>query len=560
MWEAIAQNKRRSLVLLVIMGILTLVLGAAIGATIEPRQGPIFGIGIAFIAWIIQFNAAWFGGDSILLATAGARQIQKSDAPQLWNVVEEMTIASGLGQMPRVFVIDDSSPNAFACGRHPRHASVAVTTGLLKRLNRDELQGVIAHEIGHIVNFDIRYMTLAAVMVGTIALLSEIFWRSLRYSGRRSSSSSSRENKNGGQIMLIIFAVAIVLAILAPIIARLLYFACSRQREYLADASSARFTRYPEGLAGALEKIAPGAGPLDKDSQILTPLFIINPRQAVSGGGIFSTHPSTDKRIKILRSMAGAGLADYEAAYRAIEGERASLAARASMSADAHVAKRAPYYAGPAGPPATTGPAAAAQKAVAGIATGAAVLAGGAAAWDHEAPHSRPSSLAPAAGGAAGFAAVPERGGAAPGFGAPPGYGVAAGMVPGMGGGVADHAREVTRFIDTLNGVRVLQCQCGLAIKVPANLMVPYLMCPKCGRKHPANLAPAALPTNRLGGNPSSPGGNPTWPPSGGARPTPAAWPPPSASGPRGGASSKPPVTPISPNQIPTVRPPARRP
>jgi heat shock protein HtpX len=191
---------------------------------------------------------------------------------------------------------------------------VAVTTGLLHRLNRDELQGVIAHEIAHIKNRDVHFMTLAAVMLGSIVILSELFWRALRFGGRRSSRASAR---GGGQAQLLLVIVALVLAVLGPLLARLLYFAISRKREYLADACGAQFTRYPEGLAAALEKISQARIPLTCANKVNAPLFIINPL-AASGfsGGLFATHPPTAERIRILRSMTGAGLADYEQAYR----------------------------------------------------------------------------------------------------------------------------------------------------------------------------------------------------------------------------------------------------
>ena len=198
---------------------------------------------MALVIWLIMALVALIGGDSVLLHTAGAYHIDKEDAPRHLNVVEEMTIASSLGSMPRVYIIEDDAPNAFAVGRNPEKAAVAVTSGLLKRLTRDELQGVVAHEIGHIRNLDVRFMTLAAVMVGSIVLLSEVFMHYLWFGGGRRSSS----RKGGGQAQIILLVVGILAAILAPIVARMLYFACSRRREYLADASAAQFTRFPDG-------------------------------------------------------------------------------------------------------------------------------------------------------------------------------------------------------------------------------------------------------------------------------------------------------------------------
>jgi heat shock protein HtpX len=280
------------------------------------------------------------GGDAILLRSARARLISKHDAPRLWNVTEEMTIASGLAGMPRIYIIDDPEPNAFAVGRKPEAAAVAVTTGLLKRLNRDELQGVVAHEIAHVRNLDVRFMTIAAVMVGSIVLISDLFFRSLWHGGFGGRRSSSR---GGGQAQLIILVVVIALAILAPIFARLLYFACSRRREYLADASAARFTRFPNGLASALEKISRKAGSSKKVNRALAPMYIVNPLQARSLTGWFSTHPPTTERIKILRSMGGrAGYVDYEAAFKKVTGTATSGLSQQTLDAEESISARTP--------------------------------------------------------------------------------------------------------------------------------------------------------------------------------------------------------------------------
>ena len=276
MWEAIQSNKRRSWYLIGLMGAMLVGLGFGVGYFYAPGMGGAVGAVAALILWLVLLLVAFAGGDSILLASAKAREIRKEDAPQLWNIVEEMAIASGLGRMPRIYIIDDDAPNAFAVGRNPEKAAVAVTSGLLRRLNRDELQGVIAHEIAHIQNLDVRFMTLASVMIGAIVLIADMFLRSLWYGGGRRRSSSSR---GGGQAQLVILGVALLLAVLAPLAAQLLYFACSRRREYLADACGARFTRYPEGLASALEKIAAKAGQGSKVNRSLAPLYIVNPLQ-----------------------------------------------------------------------------------------------------------------------------------------------------------------------------------------------------------------------------------------------------------------------------------------
>ncbi|MBX3397034.1 MAG: M48 family metallopeptidase [Phycisphaerae bacterium] len=286
------------------------------GWTRNPRvllnAGGLIGTGVAMVVWITLAGVAFFGGDRAILWAAGGHEISREAAPRVWNVVEEMTIAAGLPKPPRVFLIDDDGMNAFAVGLSPDHAAVAVTAGLVKRMNRDELQGVVAHEIAHIHNYDIRFMTLASIMVGSIVIVSETFLRSVWYSTPRRSSSSGKNS--GGQALLLI--VAVIFAVLAPVAAHILYFACSRKREYLADACAARFTRYPPGLASALEKIG-RAGPTAVDvSKSLVPLYIANPKQPMSASSVFATHPPLKKRIAILRSMSGAGYVDYENAFR----------------------------------------------------------------------------------------------------------------------------------------------------------------------------------------------------------------------------------------------------
>jgi heat shock protein HtpX len=344
MWEAIRQNRRRSYFLISLMALILIALGASIGMYIHP-QGAVFGAAAAVVIWLILWLIAVAGGDGILLASVNARAIEKEDAPQLWNVVEEMTIASGLSRMPRVCVIDDTRLNAFAVGRKPEKAAIAVTYGLLRKLNRDELQGVVAHEIGHIRNLDVKFMTLAGVMIGAIVLISDIFLRGLFYGGGRRRSSS----RGGGQGAAIMLVVAVVLAIVGPIFAQLLYFACSRRREYLADASSARFTRYPDGLASALEKISerpPSAFRAKanaKANRVMAPMYIVNPLQAKAAFSLSSTHPPTEKRIQILRSMGNqAGFAAYEAAYRDATGAKGACIDARTLEADAGVPTREP--------------------------------------------------------------------------------------------------------------------------------------------------------------------------------------------------------------------------
>jgi heat shock protein HtpX len=328
MWEEIRRNKRKSVWLIILMALILSFLGGAIGSFIladNPPEGIFWGVLVAMVVWIVMLLISFSSGDRILLATAGAREIKHDDAPQLYNIVEEMKIASGLPKMPRVFIIDSSVPNAFAVGIKTDTAAVAVTTGLLARLNRDELQGVIAHEIGHITNRDTYFMTLAGVTVGAVIILADLFMRGMWYS----SIAGRRSSRDSGQIQLVIMVVSIVLAILAPILTQILYFATSRQREYLADASSARFTRYPEGLASALEKIAANQSEKFSKSRTLAPMYIVNPLAATGKqNNLFSTHPPTEERIRILRGMTGSSsLMAYEQAYKQLHSNQGIIGA-----------------------------------------------------------------------------------------------------------------------------------------------------------------------------------------------------------------------------------------
>jgi heat shock protein HtpX len=316
MWEQIRSNRIRSVFLVAGMGILLLLLGYIIGLYF--MESPTAGVIIALIVWGIMNLVAYFQGDSILLSVSGARKIDKKDHPRLYNIVEEMQIAAGLPKMPDVYIIDDPALNAFATGRSPEKASVAITSGLLEKLNRDELQGVIAHEVSHIKNRDVLVMSMAGVILGTIVILAWYATRMLFFSsmtgGRRSSSQSS----GGGQAQLIMLAIGIVLMILAPIAAQMLYFAVSRKREYLADASAALYTRYPEGLASALEKLAASTQQVKKVNKATAPMYIINPfrEKGMKASDLTSTHPPISKRIKILRAMGGASVTDYNQAYQ----------------------------------------------------------------------------------------------------------------------------------------------------------------------------------------------------------------------------------------------------
>jgi len=315
MWEQIRANQVRSIILTIAMGILLLALGYFLGLYfMESGTG---GLILALIVWVIMSLVAYFQGDGIFLALARAKKIGRDDHPRLYNIVEEMKIASGLEKMPDIYIIDDPALNAFATGRNPKKAAIAVTSGLLQKLNRDELQGVIAHEISHVVNRDVLLMVMCGVLLGTIVILAWFATRMLFFGGMAGGRRSSRSGPGGGQAQLIILAVALVLMILAPIAARFIYLAISRKREYLADASSALYTRYPEGLASALEKIAGSTGQLKSANQATAPMYIINPfrKQRRAASNLSSTHPPISERIRILRAMSGASLADYNQAY-----------------------------------------------------------------------------------------------------------------------------------------------------------------------------------------------------------------------------------------------------
>jgi heat shock protein HtpX len=232
MWELIRANKRSSIVLMVLMAVVLMLLGFVIGMAFFGGEGGFFGLIIATAIWLVLTLISFSSGDQILLATSRAKPVTHDVHPQLFNIVEEMKIAAGLPAMPKIYIINDPAPNAFATGRSPKSASVAVTAGLLGRLNRDELQGVIAHEISHILHRDILFITLAGIMLGSIVLLSQVFLRGMFYSSMGSRRRYSSGGKGGGQAQLVMMIVAIVAAILAPIMAYLLYFALSRRRAY----------------------------------------------------------------------------------------------------------------------------------------------------------------------------------------------------------------------------------------------------------------------------------------------------------------------------------------
>jgi len=300
-------NRRNSLLLMLAVALVLGALGFAIGfgSTGELSAAMFVTTGAVILAGFLSL-ASYYRGDSMVLAASKARPVSEADAPQLMNVVREMAIAGNL-PMPKVYLIEDSAPNAFATGRDPQHASIAVTTGLLEKLDREELQGVIGHELGHVGNYDIRFALLVGVLVGSIALLADVFLRWTWWSGF-GGRSRSRNREGGGAGQAIIFIVAVILAILAPVFARLVQLAVSRQREYLADATSVEFTRNPAGLERALAKIAGDNEVLEVANRATQHLYIVNPIKKFEerSKGMFSTHPPIVERINRLRTLHGA--------------------------------------------------------------------------------------------------------------------------------------------------------------------------------------------------------------------------------------------------------------
>ncbi|GAB4165160.1 MAG: zinc metalloprotease HtpX [Planctomycetota bacterium] len=296
--EEIARNKRDSVLIIMGVALIWAALGLSIGfAFNQPFVGAAVAAGITFIQILVLAGA----GNSIALVMMGAKEAEPAKYPVLHNVVEEMAIASGLPK-PKVYVIHTPAMNAFATGMSPEKSAIAVTTGLMRNLNRDELQGVVAHEMSHIRNYDIRVAIILAVMVGSIVMLSDFFLRWAFWGG---SSRSSDDNK-GGQAQAIFMLIALLFAILAPIFAVMLQMAVSRRREYLADASAAELTRYPMGLENALRKLASPDAPKYKESgKTFSHLFIVNPlRHAKQSSSVFDTHPPIRERIARLEQMA----------------------------------------------------------------------------------------------------------------------------------------------------------------------------------------------------------------------------------------------------------------
>lgn len=296
-YSQIAANKVKTWVIVFLFVLFISTLAYVFG---EASGGGSFAyLGFALIFSGIASFTSYFYSDKIILAMSHAKQIQKKDNPTLFNIVHNLSIGSGI-PMPKVYIIDDSAINAFATGRDPNHSVVAFTTGALERLNKTELEGVAAHELSHIGNYDIRLMAVVTILVGVVALFADFFLRSLWFSGRRDRDSSS-------QVQAVFLVVGIVLAILSPIIATLIQLSVSRKRELLADASGVLLTRYPEGLASALEKIGKDKEPLEVANNATAHLYIANPFKGKGMqnwfSSLFNTHPPIEERVKLLRSM-----------------------------------------------------------------------------------------------------------------------------------------------------------------------------------------------------------------------------------------------------------------
>lgn len=297
MYKEIAANKRKTWFLVALVSALLIALLWTIGRAygLDSTTSIVVGTLIASVYSLFSY----YFSDKIALATSGAQQITKAQAPELYTVVENLCIASGQ-PMPKIYVINEEGPNAFATGRNPEHASIAFTTGILALLTKTELEGVAAHELSHVKNYDILVMTIVVVLIGAIMLVADIFLRMQLFGGRR----SDREGNAG----MIFFVIGLVLAILSPLIAQLIKFAVSRSREYLADSSGALLTRHPEGLASALEKLRTYSKPLRHANHAMAHMYISNPFGAEGRArsflsGLLSTHPPIEERIKRLRSM-----------------------------------------------------------------------------------------------------------------------------------------------------------------------------------------------------------------------------------------------------------------
>ncbi|GBE16253.1 hypothetical protein BMS3Abin15_00065 [bacterium BMS3Abin15] len=288
-------DRNTRLTWLYITGFLVFVILAGYIFSAAMESSVILYIAVAFSIFM-SVSSYWYS-DKIVLAMSGAHKISHDSNKEIYRLVENLCITAGL-PVPKIYIIQDDSPNAFATGRDPEHGVIALTTGIIQKLEKSELEGVIAHELSHIGNRDILISTVVVILVGFIALLADFFRRWAFWGGGRGKSS-----KGGGQVQVIMMIAALVLSILAPIAAVLMQLAISRKREFLADASGALLTRYPEGLASALEKISADPQPLKRANRATAHLFISNPIKKKKISKFFMTHPSTEERVKALKGM-----------------------------------------------------------------------------------------------------------------------------------------------------------------------------------------------------------------------------------------------------------------
>lgn len=300
-YNQVGSNKVKSFIFIFGFVAFVVCFGWIIGLALNDAYSIVLiAVGIALFSSV----GSYYFSDKMVLGISGAREVGKADNPQLYNILDNLCIGAGL-PTPKLYVIEDSAPNAFATGRDPRHAVVAVTTGLLQKLDKPELEGVLAHELSHVGNYDIRLMTIVAVLAGTVVMMSDLFLRWSWWGGR----GRDRDDRDSNQLQMIIFVVAIVLALLSPIIAQLIKLAISRKREFLADANGALITRYPEGLARALEKISADPEPLEVANKATAHMYIVNPLKEHEGtargwfASMFLTHPPIEERVKALRAM-----------------------------------------------------------------------------------------------------------------------------------------------------------------------------------------------------------------------------------------------------------------
>jgi len=299
MYEQISRNKWKSAALVVFFMAFIFLLTWFFEYLTGWGKG---GLALAVVVAMAMAAAGYYSSDKVVLAISKARPVSKEEYPYLYNVVEGLAIAAGI-PTPRCYVIEDTAPNAFATGRNPRHAVICVTTGILEKLNRVELEGVVAHEMSHIKNYDIRLQTVVVVMAGVVALLSDWMLRSFFWGGGRRRGGRDRDGSGGAGAVLMI--VGLALAILSPLIATIIQLAVSRKREFLADASGVMLTRYPAGLASALRKISADTEPLEAANKATAHLYIVNPLKNVKGAvnKLFSTHPPIEERIAALEKM-----------------------------------------------------------------------------------------------------------------------------------------------------------------------------------------------------------------------------------------------------------------